>query len=77
MPEDMKFRPNAEMLQDDEILLLTRVFADLGFDKIRLTGGEPTVRANIVDIVRGIASTPGIDSLSMTTNGVLLSKLAA
>jgi GTP 3',8-cyclase len=77
MPEDMKFRPNAEMLQDDEILLLARVFADLGFDKIRLTGGEPTVRANIVDIVRGIASTPGIDSLSMTTNGVLLAKLAA
>ena len=55
MPEDMTFRPNAEMLQDDEILLLTRVFADLGFDKIRLTGGEPTVRANIVEIVRGIA----------------------
>ena len=77
MPEDMTFRPNAEMLQDDEILLLTRVFADLGFDKIRLTGGEPTVRANIVDIVHGIASTPGINSLSMTTNGVLLSKLAA
>jgi len=40
MPEDMTFRPNAEMLQDDEILLLTRVFADLGFDKIRLTGGN-------------------------------------
>jgi cyclic pyranopterin phosphate synthase len=77
MPEDMTFRPNAEMLQDDEILLLTRVFADLGFDKIRLTGGEPTVRAHIVDIVRGIAATPGISSLSMTTNGVLLSKLAA
>ena len=77
MPEDMTFRPNAEMLQDDEILLLTRVFADLGFDKIRLTGGEPTVRAHIVDIVRGIASTPGITSLTMTTNGVLLSKLAA
>ena len=76
MPEDMTFRPNAEMLQDDEILLLTRVFADLGFDKIRLTGGEPTVRANIVNIVRGIAATPGINSLSMTTNGVLLGKLA-
>lgn len=77
MPEDMTFRPNSEMLQDDEILLLTRVFADLGFDKIRLTGGEPTVRAHIVEIVHGIASTPGITSLSMTTNGVLLSKLAA
>ncbi len=77
MPEEMTFRPTAEMMQDDELLYLTRLFADLGFDKIRLTGGEPTVRANIVDIVRGIVSTPGIRSVSMTTNGVLLSKLAA
>lgn len=77
MPEDMTFRPNSEMLQDDEVLLLTRLFADLGFEKIRLTGGEPTVRANIIKIVQGIAATPGIKSLSMTTNGVLLSKLAA
>lgn len=77
MPEDMTFRPNAEMMQDDEILLLTRLFASLGFDKIRLTGGEPTVRANVVEIVRGIASTPGIRTVTMTTNGVLLPKLAA
>ncbi len=76
MPEEMTFRPPAEMMQDDEVLLLTRLFADLGFDKIRLTGGEPTVRAHIVDIVRGIATTPGIRSVSMTTNGVLLSKLS-
>jgi len=76
MPEDQTFRPNADLLQDDEILLLTRLFADLGFDKIRLTGGEPTVRANVVEIVRGIAATPGIRSVSMTTNGVLLPKLA-
>ena len=77
MPEDQTFRPNADLLQDDEILLLTRLFADLGFDKIRLTGGEPTVRAHVVEIVRGIAATPGIRSVSMTTNGVLLGKLAA
>jgi cyclic pyranopterin phosphate synthase len=77
MPEDMTFRPNAEMMQDDELLLLTRLFADLGFDKIRLTGGEPTVRANVVELVRGIVHTPGIRSVSMTTNGVLLTKLAA
>src|SRR5512146_676969 len=77
MPEDMTFRPNADMMQDDEIYLLTRLFASLGFDKIRLTGGEPTVRANIVDIVRDIASTEGIRSVSMTTNGVLLGRLAA
>ena len=77
MPEDMTFRPNAEMMQDDEILMLTRMFASLGFNKIRLTGGEPTVRANVVKIVRGIASTEGIRAVSMTTNGVLLSRLAA
>jgi GTP 3',8-cyclase len=76
MPEDMTFRPNAQMMQDDEILLLVKLAASLGFDKIRLTGGEPTVRAHVVDIVRGIAATPGIRSLSMTTNGVLLGKLA-
>ena len=76
MPEDMTFRPNAELMQDDEILLLVRLFTSLGFDKFRLTGGEPTVRANVVDLVQGIAATPGVNSLSMTTNGVLLKKLA-
>jgi cyclic pyranopterin phosphate synthase len=76
MPEEMTFRPPAEMLQDDEVLRLTRLFAGLGFDKIRLTGGEPTMRAHIVDIVRGIAATAGVRSVNMTTNGVLLAKLA-
>lgn len=76
MPEDMTFRPRAELMQDEEIFTLTRLFASLGFDKIRLTGGEPTVRANIVGIVHEIAHTPGIHSVSMTTNGVLLKKLA-
>ena len=76
MPEDQTFRPNPELMQDDEISLLTRLFASLGFDKIRLTGGEPTVRNHIVEIVRTIASTPGIRSVSMTTNGILLKKLA-
>jgi cyclic pyranopterin phosphate synthase len=76
MAEDMTFQPNADLMQDDEILLFARLFADLGFDKVRLTGGEPTVRANVVEIVRGIAATEGIRSLSMTTNGVLLKKLA-
>jgi cyclic pyranopterin phosphate synthase len=76
MPEDMTFRPNAELLQDDELLLLVRLFASLGFDKYRLTGGEPTVRAGIVDLVSEIAHTPGVRSLSMTTNGVLLPRLA-
>jgi GTP 3',8-cyclase len=76
MPEDMTFRPNAELLQDDEIRLLVNLFVRLGFDKFRLTGGEPTVRAHIVDLVRDIANTEGVRSLTMTTNGVLLKKLA-
>jgi GTP 3',8-cyclase len=77
MPEDMTFRPNAEMLQDDELLALVRMFASLGFEKYRLTGGEPTVRAHIVDLVREIALTPGVRYISMTTNGVLLGRLAS
>jgi cyclic pyranopterin phosphate synthase len=76
MPEAMIFRPNAELMQDDEVLALVRLFANLGFVKFRLTGGEPTVRANIVDLVREIAHTKGIRSLSMTTNGIILTKLA-
>lgn len=76
MPEDMTFRPTAEMMQDDELLRLTRLFVELGFDKFRLTGGEPTVRARVVEIVRAMAAIPGVRSLSMTTNGVLLGKLA-
>jgi len=76
MPEDTTFRPTAELMQDDEILLLTRLFASLGFNKIRLTGGEPTVRANVVELVRGITHTPGIKHVSMTTNGILLPSLA-
>ncbi len=77
MPEEMTFRPNADLMQDDEIFLFTRLFASLGFDKIRLTGGEPTVRAHIIEIVRAISATPGIRNVSMTTNGILLKKLAA
>jgi cyclic pyranopterin phosphate synthase len=76
MPEDMTFRPNAEMMQDDELLALVRLFASLGFDKYRLTGGEPTVRAHVVDLVGEIARTPGVKRLTMTTNGVLLGRLA-
>ena len=76
MPEDMTFRPRAELLQDDEIDRLVHLFAGLGFNKIRLTGGEPTVRHNVVDIVRRIAQTPGIKTVAMTTNGLLLNTLA-
>jgi len=75
MPENMIFRPTAELMQDDELLRLVQLFARLGFDKFRLTGGEPTVRLGVVNLVRQIAAVPGVNYLSMTTNGVLLKKL--
>src|SRR5512146_171961 len=76
MPEDMTFRPSPELMQDQEIILFMQLFSKMGFDKYRLTGGEPTVRAHVVDLVRQIAAEPGVRSLSMTTNGVLLGRLA-
>lgn len=76
MPEDMTFRPRHELMSDEELLLLVRVGASLGVNKIRLTGGEPTIRPNLIEIVREIANTPGITDLAMTTNGLLLPKLA-
>jgi cyclic pyranopterin phosphate synthase len=76
MPEDIRFRPASVLMQDDEMMLLVRVAASLGVDKIRLTGGEPTVRKGVVDIVRQIKGIPGIDKVRMTTNGVKLDELA-
>jgi len=76
MPEEITFRPNAALLQDEEILRLIRVFTSLGFDKFRLTGGEPTVRAGVVELVGAIARLPSVRSLSMTSNGVLFERLA-
>jgi cyclic pyranopterin phosphate synthase len=76
MPEDMAFRPPAELMQDDEVMTLFRVFVELGFDKFRLTGGEPTLRAGLVDMVREMTAMPGVREVSMTTNGVLLGRKA-
>jgi cyclic pyranopterin phosphate synthase len=76
MPEDIRFRPASVLMQDDEMLTLVRVAASLGVNKIRLTGGEPTVRKGVVDLVRSIKGIPGIEQVRMTTNGVKLDELA-
>ncbi len=76
MPEDMTFRPRRELMSDDEIITIVRLMADLGINKVRLTGGEPTVRPNVVEIVRQIAHIPGIHDIAMTTNAILLAQLA-
>lgn len=76
MPEDITFRPAASLLQDEEILTLVQVAASLGVDKIRLTGGEPTIRRGVVELVRAIRAIPGIQRVAMTTNGLKLRELA-
>lgn len=77
MPEQMVFRPNDELLSDEEMVKVLRATSLLGFDKYRLTGGEPTVRPALLDIVREIRALPNTREIAMTTNGLRLAKLAA
>nr|MBA2247321.1 radical SAM protein [Chloroflexia bacterium] len=72
----MKFQPRDEMLTDDELIRVVGLCAELGFTKLRLTGGEPTIRPHLVDLVREMKAFPGIEELSMTTNALLLSRMA-
>src|SRR5882762_4527794 len=74
--EEYTFLPRSQILSFEEIERLTRIFIDLGVAKIRLTGGEPLVRAHMPDLVERIAALdPGLD-LTLTTNGALLGPLA-
>ena len=65
-----------DILRFDEIERLVRVAAGMGISRIRLTGGEPLVRKGVVDLVAALCAIPGIDDVSMTTNGVLLARFA-
>jgi cyclic pyranopterin phosphate synthase len=60
----------------DEIVRIVRIAVKLGISKVKLTGGEPLMRKDIAEIVRGIAEIPGLSDLSMTTNGTMLASLA-
>jgi cyclic pyranopterin phosphate synthase len=76
MSEDMVFQPNEQLMTTAEIRRLVHLFARLGVNKIRLTGGEPTVHPELLTIVRDIRAA-GITRISMTTNGLRLTDLAA
>ena len=65
-----------EILRFEEIEHIARLFSECGISKIRLTGGEPLLRKDVVGLVGKLASIPAIESLSLTTNGVLLEGLA-
>jgi len=72
----LSFLPSDDLLTVDEIELVATAAVSVGFRKIRLTGGEPTLRADLLDIVARLAALPGLRDLALTTNGVLLPKLA-
>jgi cyclic pyranopterin phosphate synthase len=81
MPKDQfhdhyKFLNSQERLSFAEITRLARLFADLGVRKLRLTGGEPLLRANLADLIGDLSGIPGIEDIALTTNGVLLGQHA-
>jgi cyclic pyranopterin phosphate synthase len=65
-----------DILLYEEFLHLIQVALEIGISKVRLTGGEPLVRKGIIDFCRRLAGLPGLQSLSLTTNGVLLEEFA-
>jgi cyclic pyranopterin phosphate synthase len=71
-PEGVEKHTHADMLRYEELALVIRAAAEIGITKVRLTGGEPLARLGLPEFVKMIAAIPGIDDLSMTTNGTLL-----
>jgi cyclic pyranopterin phosphate synthase len=76
MSEDMEFLPREQVLTLEEITRLSKAFVELGVTKIRITGGEPLVRKDIVNMLADVAKLKGLDELVITTNGSQLVKLA-
>jgi cyclic pyranopterin phosphate synthase len=78
MPErDYVWLPRRDILDFEEVGALVDVFADLGVNKVRLTGGEPLLRRDLEKLVQLLAAKPGLSDLAMTTNGVLLAERAS
>ncbi len=74
--ESIQFLPRPEILSFEEISRVTRVFAGLGINRIRITGGEPLVRKQLPELIRQLKQIESIAEIAMTTNGILLAGLA-
>jgi cyclic pyranopterin phosphate synthase len=77
MEEEMTFVPRAQLLTLEELATIGRAFTELGVKKIRITGGEPLVRRNVIELFRSLGQLPGLEELVTTTNGSQLPVLAA
>lgn len=72
--EGLQFIPEEKLLTKEEIVRVVSAMAELGVTKVRITGGEPLVRHDIVNIIKGVKSIPGIKEVCITTNGILLGR---
>lgn len=77
MEEKMTFVPRQQLLTLEEMATLGKAFTELGVSKIRITGGEPLVRQNVIKLFNDLGKLPGLHELVLTTNGSQLVKLAA
>ena len=76
MAQDMRFMPRSQLLSLEELATVGRHFVSLGVRKIRLTGGEPLVRQNVLWLARALGRLPGLDELAITTNATRLDRFA-
>jgi cyclic pyranopterin phosphate synthase len=76
MSEDVEFLPRQDILSFEEILRLASSFAQLGVNKIRITGGEPLMRKKLPELISGLKAIEGIEEVVITTNGTLLTQYA-
>jgi cyclic pyranopterin phosphate synthase len=75
--EKYRFLKSTERLSFEELVRLTRLFLPLGVVKLRITGGEPLLRAGLPDLIGDLTDLPGVEDIALTTNGVLLAQQAA
>ena len=77
MSEDMQFTPRSQLLTLEEIVRIGSTFVELGVKKIRITGGEPLMRKNIMYVFDQLGALPGLEDLTLTTNGTQLARYAS
>src|SRR5664279_4524195 len=77
LPENYSnWLPRGEILSYEELLAIVRTAVSLGFKKFRVTGGEPLVRRDVVNFIRALIATPGVECVPLSTNGTRLPELA-
>jgi len=75
-PYDRGYEPQSDTLNNEQLACIARVMAKHGLRRIRITGGEPLVRPDVPELIARLSEIPGIEDLSLSTNGILLPRYA-